>query len=262
MMGITIASASAGNALPVPSGKFSAQEICELILGKIGSFTINDESPNPVAMERTLQHLDMILAEIAGTEMCWWLIEDTYRFTWPENVRIDTIENVMGDAYPALGIVMPIAAYLVNAAGVRVDELDIVRRHEYESLSNRDLTGQPQKLYFSRAESIFSVSIYPVPDASFDGYVDLVAQTYAPSVLGMQHQTDQAGDLQHNFPVEWQRFLVNQGAADVGNGPVLQADLQYINSWQAVADGTRARLEAWSNREKKSKFSRTKRWGS
>lgn len=261
MSNVVVASATEGETLPVGSSIFSAREICELALGQIGDYSVNDEGADPISMERALKHLDMILAEVAGTDLNRWLISSTFRFSWPIDTRVDTVANIMADAYPSAGIVMPIRANLLDADDQFIRELRIVRRWEYEEVSNKDDTGQPEILYFDRLADDATVSMYRVPDVA-TWQIDLVAQTFARSVLGTQSQQNQSGNLQHGMSAEWQRFLVNQLSADIGNGPVRRVSLANVRDWRDVAGTAFARLEVWANREKKSTPSRTKRWGS
>ena len=245
----------------VPSTKFSATEICELALGTIGDFTVNDLAPSPPSMERALRHLDMIIAELSGIDTNWWLVQDDMRFEWPASTQQGTVADVMDDAYPSLGIMSPISARLLDANGVLITELQLVRRHVYEEVSDKARTGQPSILYFDRLAAEPTVSIYPVPDGGVVYLIELTAQTFARSVLGNQNQTNQAGDLQHGFGPEWQRYLVNKLSADTGDGPIRRCPLENVDRWEKAAEQSLAMLQAWANREKKSGPSRVARWG-
>jgi len=209
-----------------------------------------------------LDQLESIIKEISGTVLCWWLIPDTFRFTWPADTRTDVVADVMADSYPSLGIVTPISAELLDVNGVRICNLQIVRRHVYESVPDKDRNGVPQMLYFDRRNDASKVSIYPVPDSTTEYQIDLLAQTYSGSILGNQTQTDQSGNLSTQFGPEWDKFLDYQLSANIGDGPCARVSLQYIKNWQETAATSRGLLEAFANREKKSTVSRTKRWGS
>lgn len=259
MPDVTVASAAEGGVSPSPSSPYFAVEVAELALGQIGAFSVNDEAADPYELARTLRWLDIVLAEVAGTFTCWWLIKETIRFPWPADTRTDTVANIMADFYPPAGIVNPISATLVDADGRAIRDLPLVRRHVYDDLPNKDDVGQPELLYFGRQATEQMLSIYRVPDVD-TWYVDLVAQTYAPSVLGTQGQTDQAGQLPHGFGQEWQGFLVDKLSAKIGNGPVRQKPLANVKAWDESAERSFAKLEAFANREKKSQPSRTRRW--
>ncbi len=258
--GTVLASASEAGVSPVGSTNFFAREICELSLGQIGDYSPKDEGAEQFSMQRALKHLDMIISELAGSDLNWWLMEETYRFSWPADTRTERLADVMRDAYPTQGIIMPWKAQLLDEDGRLVDELPIVRRDVYDSVTDKDDVGQPELLYFDRLAMEATVSVYRVPDVD-TWQIDLTAQTYARSVLGTQSQTDQAGNLQTGFAPEWRRYLVNQLAADIGNGPVRRVALATVKDWRAVAEDCLGKLQAWSNREKKSTPSRTAPWG-
>lgn len=247
---------------PVASTLLSARGLCELVLQRIGAYAVNDEGADPIEMNRTLQWMDLTIAEIAGTDQCLWLVPETLSFEWPAATRTDTLENLLDTALPPTGVLFVKQASLLDSNGIRMGNLPLVARDVYEKISNKDDAGRPEKLFIDRLASDFNASIYRVPDATQTYTIELVVQTYAASVMGNQGQTDQSGDVRHGFSQEWQRFIVNRVGADVGSGPVRRLDLNEIKDMRDEAIASFARLQAYSNRQKQNTVPRTSRYGS
>lgn len=256
---IVVATASQNPATPVGSLLFSAREIVEMSLQDIGAFSPNDEGADPEEMDRGLKRLELIVAEVAGTEDCWWLMPESVSFMLPANERVSTLEDLMGANYPSTGVLFPISAVLTDADGQRVSDLELVRRWQYEEISNKNDTGQPELLYIDRLAAAVNVFVYRVPTTD-EYYVDMVVQTYHRSVIGAQGQSEQAGSLPHGFSAEWQLYLVNRLNTVIGAGPVRRCTAADITRWREAAETSFGKL-VHSNREKRSEPSRTAPWG-
>lgn len=260
MSTVVTASAQAGGVSPAPSRRFSAREICLMALRKIREVSPRDAEADDDVMSIALFAFESILAEQAGTDFNWCLVPETYRFFWPIDTRTDTVANAMGSAYPSLGIVLPLSANLLNEDGQVLGDLPLVRRDEYELVNDKDDTGQPQFLYFGNDAVSPMVSIYRVPDVA-TWQIELVAQTFARSVRGVQHGANQSGNVDHGFAVHWQRYFYTRVAIEIGSGPVRQVAIQYLNDWRTEAGLSLAALQAYANRQKRSEPARTARWG-
>lgn len=250
---------------PVQSTLLSARGICELALQKVGAYSVNDEGADHVEMVRSLDWLDLIIAEIAGTDQCVWLVPATISFTWPASTRSDSLADLAGAAYPPTGILYPKSARLRDSNGVLLSELTMLTRQQYENMQDKDDEGQPDSIYIDRLadDAEVSASIYRVPGTDPVYTVDLVVQAYAASVRGTQGDEDQAGNVRHGFSQEWQRFIVNRLAADIGDGPVRRLDQGTLDKWRAEAAVSFSNCQVYSNREKRAEFDRprTRRWG-
>lgn len=247
--------------IPVQSRRFSAREICELALRKIGAFAINDEAANDTEMEVALQCYEIIVSEIATIMGCWFLIPESFRFYWPGPTATGTVAEIMADIYPAVGIQRPIRATLIDANGVRCGNLPMVRRAAYDSVDNKSTQGRPELLYFDSLALEPEVSIYRVPQDGVTWQVELEAQVFPKSILGEQINTDQSGDVRHDFGVGWQHYMVNKLASVIGDGPVRQKQRQDLEAWETKSQNQLAELIAWDNRERRSTLARTQRWG-
>lgn len=257
---IVVTSASQGQSTPTGSLRFSVNELIELSLQQIGAYTPNDEGADPVEVERSQKWLEMIVAEVAGTEDCWWLVPESILFNWPQGERMLTLEDAMGSNFPSTGVLFPISATLRDSDGARKAELELVRRWQYEEIHDKSDAGQPELMFIDRrAADGIKAYIYRVPDSSAY-YVDMTVQTYHRSLLGSQGNSDQAGSIGHGFSQEWQLFLVNKLSSVIGNGPVRRLPRADVEKYESAADESFAKL-VHSNREKKSEPSRTAPWG-
>jgi hypothetical protein len=250
-----------------PSKLFSAREVAELVLRKIGAFTPNDDGADSNDLDIVLSFMELEVAELAGTERCQWLVPATISLT----LEVDTDEyndlpDALGASLPSTKIAYVIAAYLVDANGAET-EIDVIRRRAYESIVAKDTEGDPDRVYIDRLNDDPRLFVYPVPGASADDSTStgltlkLLVQTYAPTMIGAESQQT-AGDLRHGLDRSWQKWLVNQTAAAVGDGPVRQLDGSKLKRLEVAANGSKASLLAYQNREKHSQhLRRTRRWG-
>lgn len=234
-----------------------------MALQKIGAFTTNDEAADPVELDRTLQWLDAVVARIAETRRAGWLIPTTVRFDWPAGTASDTLDNLIETVdYPPEGVLFPQQAWLIDANGVRIRELPLARRWEYEDITDKTQDGEPNLIYIDRTLAVSRAFVHPVPAVGSAALsVDLLFQKYAPSMLGPLEGSVQSGDLAHGFSQGWQLFLVTATAAEIGDGPVRRLPTGEIDAWRKGAAMMLAELEAFSNREKTSGARRTKRYG-
>lgn len=251
-----------GGSSPAASELLSARGLGEKSLEKIGAFVVNDEAADPVELDRAIEWLDLIVAEIAGTNRAHWLIPTTVRFEWPDEIATDSLSDLMGALYPAEGVLFPIAAWLVDpATGIRRTQLKLVRRQDYEDHTDLALPGQPEQLYVDRQTPDLKASLYPVPALAAGWQIDFMFQKYARSMLGQLSGAAQAGELPHGFSQEWQLYLITRLAAEIGDGPVRRLPMSEVGAFRTVAGSLLGRLETYSNREKRTGPARTKRYG-
>jgi hypothetical protein len=259
-----VVDAKQGAVAPAPSSLFSARDIAELALQKIGAFTVNDEAADPVELDRALEHMEIEIAELAGTERCQWLVPATVKLELAPGVAEYDLLDQLGSEAPSLMIAYVIEARLVDAGG-NERPLELIRRSAYEEIPNKTAAGTPQKIHVDRLNDRPRLLVYPVPrDADGDGEAEesikLTVQTYAPSVLGAEtHET--AGVIAHGLDRAWQKWLVNATALAIGDGPVRQLDAGKLNRLRALTEASRAALLAYQNREKISmRLRRTRAW--
>ena len=236
---------------------WKASGICERALRKIGAFSVNDTAADPEELSEALYWLDLAVAELAGTEQCQWLIPTTLSIALTANTPSYDLSTALGQANPTDGVLFPIEAWLRNSNG-EDEPLEIIRRKEYEDIADKDAVGAPTRIYIDRLGADQNLFVHPVPDAT--GYtIRLVCQTYAPNLVGATPNA--GGNVGHGFSAEWQKWMVNQNAADIGSGPVRRLPPSEINDMRTQAEASRARLMAYSNREKVSQPRRTRAFG-
>jgi hypothetical protein len=236
---------------------WKASGICERALRKIGAFSINDTAADPEELSEALYWLDLTVAELAGTERCHWLIPQTLSIALSANTVSYDLSNSLGVGDPTDGVLFPIEAWVRDSSG-NDEPVEIIRRRDYEDLSEKDAGGTPDRIYIDRLNNDQNMFVYPVPtDATYS--IRLVCQTYAANMLG--GTPDGGGNLSHGFSAEWQRWLILQNASDIGSGPVRHLPPAELNDIRQQAAIAKSALMAYSNREKVSQPRRTRAHG-
>jgi hypothetical protein len=236
---------------------WKASGICERSLRKIGAFSVNDNAADSGELAEALYWLDLAVAELAGTERCHWLIPQTLSIALTANTVSYDLSNSLGASHPTDGIIFPFEAWIRDSSG-NDEPLEIIRRKEYEDINDKDATGEPTHIYIDRLNEDQNLFVYPVPTVSTYS-IRLVCQTFAANLLdGTPHSR---GNVSHGFSAEWQRWLILQNAADIGSGPVRRLPTPEINDMRQQAGEAKARLMAYSNREKTSQPRRTRAHG-
>ena len=236
---------------------WKASGICERALRKIGAFSINDTAADPEELSEALYWLDLAVAELAGTERCHWLIPQTLSIALSANTVSYDLSNALGTGDPTNGVLFPIEAWVRDSSG-NDNPVEIIRRREYEDISDKDEGGEPTRIYIDRLNDDQNLFVHPVPtDATYT--LRLVCQTYAPNLLG--GTPDGGGNLAHGFSAEWQRWMILQNASDIGAGPVRHLPPAELNDIRQQAAIAKSALMAYSNREKVSQPRRTASYG-
>lgn len=231
----------------------TAAQICERILQQIGAYSTADRAADPVEMDRVLGLLDLIVAEVAGTEACYWLRPSTIPAALTADTASYNFASLLGSNKPTDGILWVVNAYLTDGNG-NDEPLTIITRDEYEELTRKASGGAPECIFIDRLarEANQKLYVYPVPAVSTYS-LKLVVQTHAPNL------TASKGAVSHDFWPSWQRYLIQRGAYDAGGGPVRRMPIQEreqikrdymtaFNALQAKANREHARprrVQAW-----------------
>jgi len=220
---------------------FSAKKICEMALEKIGALSINDESADPNELSRALHWLDLIMAELAGVERCWWLVPAAVTMPLTASTASYDIQGTVGASSPADGIQFPYKAKLNDGNG-NFSEVKIIDRTEYEELTQPEASGTPTHCYIDRA-IVPTMKVYPVPGSTMTGYsIDLAVQSFAPDFA-----TD--GRKATGLRAAWQAWAIEELASKIGAGPVRRLPRAEIGDLKSDAELSRSRLLAFENRE-------------
>lgn len=233
---------------------YSARKIAELALQKINAFSVNDIAADPAHLDRTLQWMDLVVAEFTGNNKCEWLVSRDVSVALDANTRTYDLEDGMGDELPPGGVMFPISAY-VNDGNGNDTPVEIIDGTEYEAIASKSTSGKPAVIYIDR-KIVPTLHVYPVPaDTTYT--LKMTVQQYAPSM------SDSRGERQHGMRAEFQLWLVLATAGQIGNGPVRRLSGQVLNAIIEEAARMRARLEAYGNHPRvgQAQPRRTRSWG-
>lgn len=235
------------------SANLKVSEVAELALGKIGAFTTNMLAANPDDLARTVKWIDMVVANLAGNNECFWLHPATTVSLLTANVAQYNLGTLLGTNYPTDGIQFPIAAYIQDSSG-NDTEIDIVSREKYESIDDKTSTGVPEIVYIDRLVNASQAYFWPVPvDSTYS--LRLVFQTFAPNLTG--GSPSGAGNVAARFSAEWNMWLVTATAAEIGDGPVRRLPVSEIVEFRQSAGFMLNNLIGYANREKTTTPNRT-----
>lgn len=214
------------------SATLAAGRLAEEALRQIGAFSKHDTAADPVEHEIALRRLDLLVAELAGTERLWWLVPRNHRVVLAAGQRTYDLNGLIDPNLQFLERV-----YLVE--GGRRRELDLVRRSEIDAVAPG--TGRPALVHVDRGPKPV-LTVHPTPAA--DGAsLEIRGQSYSPDIA------EGAGQVPHGFPDAWQRFLVLALAADLGAGPVRLIPVTEVERLERRAELARGRLLSFNNRE-------------
>jgi hypothetical protein len=225
--------------------RLKVRGIAERALRKIGAFAINDTAADPAELAETLYWMDMVVAELAGTERCQWLIPATLEIP----LTTDTFEYPLTNAgadYPDDGVLFVCMATIRDANG-QDTEIEMQSRASREAIGIKTTGGVPTHVHVDRLVDTPTAFVYPVPqDDTLT--LRLICQIMSPNLVGAG--SSRLGNKDHGLPMEWQKWLVNATAAEIGSGPVRRLPKTEVDDIRASAAASKSALMAYSNREK------------
>lgn len=232
----------------------TAKDIGCRALRAIGAWPTTESAPDGENLREAMIWLDMIMAEIAGTERLFSRVTPSMlTFALVNGTSSYDFNATLGAALPADGIEFLVDAWLEDASGNRYS-IEIVNREKFENVAKPADTGRPIWIYLDLAGQPTAplLRIFPTPDATDPTVwsLKLVGQTYAPNVApsGVTGTIPQSTVL-HQFGQAWQRFLTAQLAHDLGAGPIFKLPEASLTRFSAMAVGSKTRLLAFNNRE-------------
>jgi hypothetical protein len=165
---------------------------------------------------------------------------------------------VAGDSLQFNGAVNLTATGTVNGANqvagvsnVHREPIEIVTRDTFMASRRPEEIGRPRMVYVDRLPDN-QLYLHPVSSPTDQALhiLQLDVQTYAPNVApaGVTGNLPQ-GAVLTNFRQAWQRFLVFQLSHDLGSGAISKLPETSLNRFGKIAESSRARLEAYENRE-------------
>lgn len=242
-----VANATDGSDDILPPHLFTGAGIAERALRKVGAFTVNDTGTNPEELAEALYWLDLIVAELSGTQECFWLRDETVTVPLVAD-QTDPYVLADVDGFPRQGAVFVLGAWLRDPND-QDTPIEILRRNQYEELAKKDTSGQPYSVYVDRLVPSPSMLTYPVI-ADDDYSVRLLVQSYHPSLSGTLGDEAPKGAVALRIGAAFQRFLVFALAADIGDGPVRRIEDNKVTSWRKSAAMSLTALNGYINREK------------
>lgn len=237
------------------SGLFSASQICERALRKIGTYSINDSGADGEELQEAAFWFDMVLSELAETEACFWLRPDTMSKALTADQASYVLSTLMGTSYPADGLVSIVGIWYSD--GSNDQEILPMRRSEYENIGQKDSSGVPSGYYLDRLSDPTEqkLYLYPVP-ASSTASLRMVLQVETPEV------SDTTDKRKHGLRAGWQKFLITSVAAEIGDGPVRRLPTSEVDRMRRDAEIAFKKLtKANSSNTERTGYRRAKPWG-
>lgn len=213
---------------------FTAAEICDLALRRIGSYSVYDTGADASSHEVALEHLDLLVSETTGTYKLWWFTPATQEMALVAGQR----------DYPLVSLLdtkIQFIEHVFLLRNGRQTELTQIRRSTFDQYTEEELTGGcPEWVYIERNDNP-TLSLLPDPIAG-DSLL-ITGQTYSADL------TTDNGEVPHGFPAAWQRAIVLQLAADLGSGPITKLPEQELDRLEKKAGTAFRRLDVYNNRE-------------
>lgn len=215
----------------------SCNALVDHALREIGSFSPYDVSADQAQHEIGLERLDLLIAELAGTENLWFLRPSRQTVSVPISVRSFSLA---GRLSPALQFFSDVRITFPEAPEVE-RALTLMRRSVYDAIENKDDTGDPRVIVIDRDDSP-SCAIYPTANRTGISLV-IDGQAYAATAM------DNLGKNASGFPAAWQRYLIKTLAIDLGSGPITTIPPDERQQKQGEAAQSKSLLLSRNNRE-------------
>lgn len=245
------------------SKTLSAQGICSAALRAIGAYPITETAPDGEQLREAMSWLDLILAELAGTQEILHLVPaGTVSLTLVAGQQDYSLITELGAGLPDNGIQFIRDLWLEDGNGNR-SEFILLPKASFEEISDTDRSGTPEYGYFDALES-YKLRTWPIlPSTETSTYtLEMIVQTFAPNVSPKGVSGAVPSDsYTHDLPDAWQRYLVWRLASDIASGPVAMLPEQRIRRFQANATAAWAALDAIQNREHDTRDPIAEPWG-
>ncbi|MBU8540182.1 phage adaptor protein [Falsiroseomonas tokyonensis] len=216
------------------------RELCERALRKIGSYSINDSGARPREMEEARFWLDMVVAAVAARRRIWWLVPATAPIQLTAGQASYNLTAVLPHGAPVSHVV---AVYLVNLEDGSREQVDNVRRSEWEARAAEITSGPPQMVHIDRLPDP-TLQVWPTPTAPLTHRLDVVVQRCSPDLTQGASTEKLLG-----FREAWNLYLVTALAAQLANGPVRKAPADEVRDMQLEAARLLSDLEAYDAHE-------------
>lgn len=216
------------------SAVLTSGRIAEHALRQIGAYSTNDMGADPAQFEVALERLDILVAELAATELMPWLIETSARYTLVSGTRDYTLTGLEH-----------VTTAKIDRDG-DLDDVELLRLGPFEALdgSASDPRAGTVLRIASTTGPALTMRLWPTPAAAQTGAVLVVTGQNYPANLVTNHGRDA-----HGLPSGWARYLIYLLAADIGSGPVHMLAPGAIQGFEQRAAALKSRLTAHSARD-------------
>lgn len=225
----------------------AASDIAGEALRQVGMYSPYDTGPSPDTFPIALRRLEMILAELIGTEKLWFFVPASVEINLEANKSSYILNAYLNDPFQFIQNVE------FQDENEKIRGLDLIRRAEFED--RRDETfNRPELVYVERNDSP-TLYIYGAPIVSGTKLI-LQGQKY-------HNEVDvQDGQAAHGLPAAWELALVYELAADIGSGPVTTLPAQERRELRGIAKGKFDKLIERNNREnvRRPRYTRPRRF--
>jgi hypothetical protein len=145
---------------------------------------------------------------------------------------------------PQRGVQFPIKARLYStASGTELHDLSLLRRVEYDEISDKLAAGAPTGVYIDRLN--INNKLYPWPVPVDDTYeIRLTFETFSDKL-----NNEPLENTRLALPEAWNLWAVVALAAQIGNGPVKKLPEDEVEDMQDEAAALLLDLEPYSNQE-------------
>jgi hypothetical protein len=222
---------------------FNARQICERALRLIGAYSLMDSQADAEEMTEALSWLDIILAELSGTQRVYWLVPETLTMPLTASTASYDVLNTVTKP-PTNGIEFPIEAWLSDAAGNR-SEVELCTHRAFNEVAGSPATGLPTHIHIDRLGKP-TIRVYPTPGADLganEQFIKLVVQTYAGDFATGN------GQKETGLRAAWQRWCIYELAANIGAGPVRRLGEREIAQIQQQAAKSLTALNGYENQQ-------------
>lgn len=216
---------------------FSARQVCEQVLRKIGSYSINDMGADGVELAVALDWLDLNMAQLAGTKELWFLVKGTASIPLTAAQATYDLSDIL-----ATDSQFPMFAQVETGSNTGRIPLAIVTRQQFEEIPNPTDAGDPDRIHIDRT-TVPTMRVYPVPSLT-GRTIKLTYQTFAPDLADKV-----GGNVAHGLSAAWQRWAILQVSSDVGDGPIRRLQDSKLARWVAEAEAAKLDLLGFENRE-------------
>lgn len=227
----------------------SAADIVEFALRKIGVFSTYDTGADASQYAVALDAFDMLMAEIVGTELLWWFVPASQ--TIP--LTIDEDEYSL-NSYTENDLQFIHSVWITESTGTKERPLVLLRKEQYD-LYKTELTGSGRIDYcYVERNDTPKLKVLKAPQQAGMS-LRVEGQRYSDNMISDN------GEVAHDFPKAWERYLYHLLALDIGSGLITTLPENELTRIEKAATLAKRRLDARNKLENIKKPRATKAYG-